>query len=116
MRRSTEVYLAGGLDVGDVAAARPAVARREEVEAAVDLDAPEGRRLGDTPAVGSRRRVDGQILRRTPEVLGGVAGVVGVEGIDGDVAVDHDIVGVEAEAGDRIVEADVGRRRCRCRV
>ena len=64
-----------------------------------------GAACDDRPAVDAGGRDDGQVLRRTPEVLGGVA--VEPAGVDRDVAVDAHVVGVPAEPDDRGVEADL---------
>lgn len=92
--------------VGDVATAGPAVAGGGEVETALDVHPPEGRGLGDRPPVGAADRGEGEILRRTPEVLGGVA--VEPARVDGDITVDRRVVGGQAEARDRGVEAELG--------
>src|SRR6185437_10350752 len=99
-------HLPGDLGVGDVAAAGVAVAGRIELQAAVHVDPAERPGLGYRPAVAPGGRVDGQVLRRPPEVLGGVAGAV--ERVDGHVAVDGDVIRVLAQALDRGVVADVG--------
>nr|BFE76941.1 hypothetical protein GCM10020092_102420 [Actinoplanes digitatis] len=101
------VLLLGAADprVGDVAAGRPAVAVRREVEVAVNVHPAERRGLRDGPAVGAGDRVDRQVLDRAPEVLGGVA--LEPARVDGDVAVDPGVLRVLAEAEHRGVEADL---------
>ncbi len=70
------------------------------------MHAAEGGGLRDGPAVGAVDGVEGEVLGRTPEVLGGVA--VEPAGVDGDVAVEGRVVRLEAEPRDRGVEADLG--------
>src|SRR5690606_11012913 len=76
--------------VGDVPAAGPAVAVRRQVEPAAYVHAPERGGLGDGPAIGAADRDDGQVLRRTPEVLRGVA--VEPARVDRDVTVEGGVV------------------------
>src|SRR5262249_47875912 len=97
--------LAGDLAVGDVTAAREAVARRGQGQAAVDVHPAERTGLGHGPPSGSGRRGDLHVLRGPPEVLGGVAGAV--ERVHGDVTVVRDVVRVLTETLDRGVVADV---------
>src|SRR5690606_13813558 len=92
--------------VGDVPAAGPAVAVRRQVEPAAYVHAPERGGLGDGPAIGAADRDDGQVLRRTPEVLRGVA--VEPARVDRDVTVEGGVVGGEAKPRDRRVEPDLG--------
>jgi hypothetical protein len=62
-------------------------------------------RLGDRPALQPVRRDDAQVLRGPPEVLGAVA--LQPLGVDGDVSVDHHVVGAVAESEDVRVEPDI---------
>ncbi len=97
--------LAVDLAVGDVAAAGPAVAVGCEVESALDVHPAERGRLGDRPAVGAGDRVEGQVLRRTPEVLRGVA--VEPARVHGHITVERGVVRVQPETRDLRVEADL---------
>lgn len=67
---------------------------------------PEGGGLCDGPPVRAVDGSDREVLRRTPEVLRGVAAEPAR--VDGDVAVDRRVVRGQAEARDRGVEAELG--------
>ncbi len=89
----------------DVAAAGPAVAVGGQVQPALDVHPAEGGRLGDRPAVGAVHRVQRQVLRRAPEVLGRVP--VEPARVHRHIAVERGVVRVRSEPRDRGVEADL---------
>ena len=103
-----EYWLLGAADpgVGDVAAGRPAVPVRGQVQITVDVHPAERRGLRDGPAVGAGRPGRREMFSdRAPEVLGRVAAEPA--GVHCDVAVDPHVGGVPAQTDHRGVEADL---------